>query len=117
MDRGESGVESRLVGKLILLWLKALAWGYAVQPHLLRKAWGSLLGTVLYLLRLREKVVSQNLEIAFPKDRAFRERLFKDSYSHLGKLVLEILLLFGPMRSFVSRNAELSGVEHWRKAK
>jgi KDO2-lipid IV(A) lauroyltransferase len=104
------------VGWLILLFLRAISWGYWFLPAALRVGCGDALGFLLRRLALRRKIVGQNLSYAFPREIERRQALVKDAYRHLGRLTLEILLLLGPMRRFVLRHAELRGAETWRKA-
>lgn len=94
-----------------------MAWGYALQPARLRRFWGDALGALLRAAGLRSKVVEQNLEIAFAHSAERRERVFRQAYSHLGNLSLEILMLLGPMRRYILSGSELIGTEHWREAK
>jgi KDO2-lipid IV(A) lauroyltransferase len=105
------------VGFIALIFLRCVAWAYALQPARLRRFWGEALGAALRKLKLRSRVVEQNLEIAFRDSPEKRHQVFRQAYAHLGHLSLEILMLLGPMRRFVSRNSELIGVDHWREAR
>jgi len=102
---------------VILCVLRALAWAYALSPARLRWFCGELIGAILRRARLRSSVVSQNLEIAFRGQPARQRQVYDQAYSHLGHLGLEILMLLGPMRWWISRNSDLIGIEHWRAAK
>ncbi|MCM2277835.1 MAG: lysophospholipid acyltransferase family protein [Oligoflexia bacterium] len=105
------------MGLILLPLLKCVAWLYVLMPATLRRAWGTALGALLRAFSLRAAVVRGNLEIAFPAEAAMRERIFVEAYRHLGALAFEIIALFGPMRRFVLKNAELRGLENWRQAK
>lgn len=106
------------MGSLILLPMKAVAWSWHVQPWPLRRAWARGVGLVLRALRFREKVIEQNLQIAFPgaENAARRQELKRSAYTHLGFLVLEVLLLLGPMKQAVKKRGVLKGFENWQRA-
>lgn len=110
-------MESRALGFIILLFLRAVAWAYACLPSYLRRLAGEALGALLRGLKLRSAVIKQNLSIAFKESPEKQSRIFSTAYSHLGHLSLEILMLLGPMRWFVRRRSKLIGVEHWHQAK
>jgi KDO2-lipid IV(A) lauroyltransferase len=90
-------------------------------PAWLRSAWAWALGGLLAVVKLRHKVIEQNLAIAFPgtdtRAAARRNDLWSASYRHLASLGLEILMLLGPMRRFARHEVEVRGVENWRRAK
>lgn len=110
-------VESRRLGRVILFVLRAVAWIYYYQPQSVKKFKARGLGAILHAIGIRKKVVIENLRLAFPKDHRIQSRLTRESYDHLAHLILEILLLLGPMRAYVKRYCELQGVDHWREAK
>ncbi len=114
-------MESNLVGSLILGLLKVKAWGYYLLPAPLKTTVASMLGGILRAFKLRHRVVLENLRIAFPGEdadsAARRESLFRSAYFHLALLILEILMLLGPMRRYASKKVELRGLDHWKKAK
>lgn len=109
------------MGFFILAWLKAWAWFYWFLPRRLQRAFGAGLGVILRKLRLRERIVEQNLQLAYPGDTPEgirqRDKIHRAAYRHLGELSLEILLLLGPMRKFCKRYGELRGIHHWLEAK
>lgn len=106
---------------MILFFLKSMAWFYFFMPGLICKQLSHGLGNLLRLMRFRSGVVLQNLQIAYPGDSSemfeIRKRLYKAAYIHLGHLVFEILMVLGPLAKFVSKNADLEGVENWIEAK
>jgi Kdo2-lipid IVA lauroyltransferase/acyltransferase len=104
------------VGAVILFFLRGLAGLYLLAPRWLRRFWGNALGALLRGLGLRARVVRQNLAIAFKDSTEKQVGIFWHAYAHLGNLVLEILLLLGPMKRYVLRDAELVGLEHWQQA-
>lgn len=110
-------MESPVVGTVILFVLRCVAWTYAFQPRPLRRMWGNGLGWGLRKLKLRSRVVEQNLSIAFKDSGEKRATIYREAYAHLGNLALEILLLLGPMKRYIERNTELEGLEHWQHAK
>src|SRR3954462_3318014 len=103
-----------MIGTLLLLPARGLAWGYFLLPPALKRGAGVALGLGLRLLRLRAKVISENLKIAFPGEEhgLLREELFREAYRHLGNLILEILLLLGPMKQFIESSVEMRGVSN-----
>lgn len=105
-------MESNWFGAVILFFLRIFAWVLCQVPSRFREAFGKLLGTLIRWTGWRSKVVQENLEHAgLPGD------LFRQAYSHLGQLILEVVMLLGPFRQFVVKSSTLEGVEHWRKAK
>lgn len=111
-----AGVVGRL--SVTVLWL--LAWLHYALPRFGREAVSGALGGVLRVLRLRSRVVGENLRIAYagdsPELRHERERVFRESYRSFGRLVFEILYLLGPMKRHVRRSTALRGLEHWQEA-
>lgn len=81
---------------------------------------GRWLGFVLMALRVRDQVIRENLQFAYPGDSAeearIREHLRRAAYEHLGQLVFEILMLMGPLPRYVRQRSELRGAENWRAA-
>jgi len=96
--------------------LNLLAFIYYYLPQTLQKAAGALLGAFFYAFKYRAQVVDQNLKYAFPTEVQTRDRVFRQAYTHFGNLILEVLLLFGPMKKFIKKRADLIGVENWRRA-
>lgn len=105
------------VGKVVIQILKALCFLLWFQPRKLQLFWGKALGDILYIFKFKYSVVNQNLLIAFPHDEQKRKDLIRKSYFHFGNLILEILFLFGPMKQFIHKYAELIGHEHIYEAK
>lgn len=107
------------MGLLILPLLRTLAWISYLQPAFLREAWLGGVAAILRVTGFRERVVLQNLDYAFPGAEAEPRKagLARENYRHFARLALEILYLFGPMRSFCLSRARLSGKAHWDAAK
>lgn len=114
-------MESRALGFMILLFLRAVAWTFALSPPWARELMGKALGGILRFLDVRGRVARHNLEIAFPgthpSDLAKRKIIFEASYRHLGSLILEALMLLGPMRRYLGKWVEFRGLEIWKSAK
>ncbi len=108
-----------LVGRVALSLLRLASWGYYLLPRPAQSLLDGILAALLRSARVREKVIRQNLEIAFPgeENSRKREKLLKAAYSHLARLSFEILFLFGPMRKYVRNHCELQGFDHWKEAK
>ncbi len=111
---------SNALGQLVLLFFRAIALTYYFSPPFLKALYGRLLGGLLEALKLRRKVVEQNLGIAFPtEEKPARQRRIADAYVHLGNLILEIFLVllpFGLMRKYVQKWVTLEGLENFRNA-
>ncbi len=109
---GESGV-----GNVSLVFLRSLAWLYGVQPRSWQLFWGKILGLCLGVMHFRSRVVLENLARAYPARLDEQKRIFRASYIHLGRLILEILLVLGPMKRFVTRWMTVTGVENFKAAR
>lgn len=109
-------MESRFVGAVIVGLLRAIAWAVYLLPWRARTGLGNVLGWVLRGLKLRSRVVSENLEYAFPGQPERQAEVYGQAYRHLGQLVLEVLLIFGPFSRFVRQHVEVVGADHWREA-
>jgi KDO2-lipid IV(A) lauroyltransferase len=98
--------------------VELIGWLLSFLPRSAQVSLGRSLGHLLAWRKIRLGVVQQNLQIAFPdKDENFRRQLIRQSYEGLGNLVIEILLIFGPFRSFIEKHSSITGTEHWRAAK
>jgi KDO2-lipid IV(A) lauroyltransferase len=106
------------MGPIALLILKLSAWVVYWVPPFVREGLIQALAKSLKAARFRRTVIDQNLELGFPGDQKAQERarLAIAAYDHLARLVFEILLLFGPMRKFVSANSRLVGLQNWKDA-
>ena len=106
------------MGFLVVFLLRTLATIYWIQPRGFQLFWGRCLGWILKQVGFRTRIVRANLLRAYPDQIREQERIFKESYVHLGRLFLEILLLFGPLLRvpflvrFVMRQMTLKGREH-----
>jgi KDO2-lipid IV(A) lauroyltransferase len=105
------------VGRVTLALLRALAWALWWLPPRARDAVARGWGALLRAVRLRRRVVDENLRHAYPDAPAERARLVREAYRHLGRLAIEILLLLGPMRRYALRFGELRGKAHWDAAR
>jgi KDO2-lipid IV(A) lauroyltransferase len=80
------------------------------------------LGDLLCRLQFKAVVVDQNLKIAYPEGsvshpiESHRQQILRESYRSFGCLVLEIFLVLGPLKKFVLKYVDLSGVENLRAA-
>lgn len=72
--------------------MTVLGWLFARIPHRFVLAFGAFLGGLLWLLRIRRKVVLENLRLAFPeKTEAERLAIARSTYRNLGQMVPEFL--------------------------
>lgn len=102
------------------LLVSLLGWAVAILPRKAQLLFGDLLGFLLQLLRFRHRVVSENLQTAYPGEtpefRAARFRVQRAAYRHIGRLFLEIAILLAPARmwrKFCDRWVQLKGKHHW----
>jgi KDO2-lipid IV(A) lauroyltransferase len=68
-------------------------------------------------LRFRLGVIQENLGRAFPQDLSKQKTLVQAHYRHLGNLILEILLLFGPFRKFVLNSVQIENGDYLLNAR
>lgn len=90
----------------------------AALPGPVRLAIGSFLGVVIRFFGFRRNVVLQNLEICFPgeSEEQIKNRI-RAAYSHLGNLILEILMVFGGLGRFSKEKSKLLGLQNWKNAR
>ena len=104
----------------LLLIIRFISFFYSLLPRKLQISLGKGLGTLLYLFKFKEKIVRQNLKYAYPEEDRLRERIFRESYLHLGNLFLEILLLFArkgkAQKSFIEKYVDFEGSHFFRTA-
>lgn len=105
------------MGIIALPLLRACAWVYSLFPSFVDRIPGNILGMLLRMLKIRSKIIRQNLEFAYPHQREKQDQLFREAYRHFGNVVFEVLLVLGPLRSYVLRRGKVLGLENWRQAK
>ncbi len=99
-------------------FLHLLGWFIGLLSWPLRRALAGALASLLALLQVRAKIIDANLALAFPQETPEKLRLRRRlAYQHLGRLTLEVLMLFGPMPRYVRTRVTLEGIEHWKAAK
>ncbi|MCC7440346.1 MAG: lysophospholipid acyltransferase family protein [Bdellovibrionales bacterium] len=105
----------RLIGWIARAFLSLAAATFVWCPWWVRRASGVGLGAILRAAGLKASVVRENLRRLLPEDDAAsersRRRIFRQSYSHLGHLVIEVLTVLGPMRRLIARSVEVTGAE------
>mgnify|MGYP001564345369 CR=1 FL=1 len=102
-----------VVGRLALGFFKLLGWSYYLSPSPVRRLWVNSIAFFLSKIQFRRKIIDQNLAIAFPLQK---NKLVFPAYQQMAHLVVEILMLFGPLSRFIRKESRISGVEHWKKA-
>lgn len=107
---------SSALGRVIFLIFSCVSWLYLFLPRRVQLCFGKCFGFLLFLTRVRAPVILQNLCIAFPKNKKKQNSLFHASYQHLGNLILEILMLLGPMRQFILKYVDVEGIEYVKGA-
>jgi KDO2-lipid IV(A) lauroyltransferase len=110
-------MDNSIVGQIVSSVLRGFATFFWIQPRQVQLAWGRFFGSILFRIGFRKKVVLQNLKIAFPQNEVQQNLLLRSSYAHLGNLLIEILYLLGPMKSFVEKYVDLQGLNHLEEAK
>jgi len=107
-----------LAGRLVLFGLRFLGKVESRAPRGVRFLGHHLLAGVLWVGRLRIRVVRQNLEIAYPgvEGKERRERLEWQAYLHLARLIFEVPMLLGDMARVARERVEFRGLEIWREA-
>src|SRR5690242_7006746 len=105
------------MGTVILVVLRALEYLYALQPRRLQIFWGELLGDLFWRFKFRLSVVESNLTLAFPESPGERKRICRPSYRPFGSLILECLMILGPMKKFTQKYVDLTGTEHLEAAR
>jgi Kdo2-lipid IVA lauroyltransferase/acyltransferase len=105
------------LGFLILPVLRMAAWWLAWMPARLRLAMGARLGDFLASVGFRRRVVRENLEIAAHAGVPLRPESEREAFRHLGRLAVEMILLFGAFDRFARRQATMLGKEHWNRAR
>lgn len=103
-----------MMSRFLVLPLWLMGQLVARMPGRLRMKIGALLGWGLRGAGFRRSVVRSNIQRMLPDQT---ERLEVEAYRHLGRLILELTLLFGGLRRFVARRSKLIGAEHWREAR
>ncbi len=104
------------MGGVVLFFLGGAGKFFSISPRRVQLLCGQVLGRILRLCQFRSKVVLQNLNFAFPGDPAKQKIIYKSSYTHLGNLVLEILMILSGLRSFIHKNVDWTGSEHIQEA-
>jgi len=92
------------MARIIILFLRIFSFVFFLQPRKVQLFWGNSLGSLLFFLKFRAKVI--------PGELQRQEKYFRASYQSLGNLILEILMLFGSMRRFVLSRVDFIGKEH-----
>ena len=105
------------MGKGIMFFIQLLAYGFYFLPRFVQLKLGQGLGRLLWTFQYRSQVVSENLARAYPHDLKKQQQILKATYQHLGNLFLEILLVVGPLKSFVQKYVTIIGMEHVVEAK
>ena len=92
--------------------LRSLGLCFGLLPRRWQMRLGNGLGLMILKLNFRRSVARENLARAFPNDLAQQARVLKESYENFGNLLLEFLLLFGPLEKWVQRFVDFEGAEH-----
>lgn len=97
------------MGKVILVFARVIAGVFSVLPRRGQLCAGRCLGFILRQFKFRSPIVWQNLKLAYPGQDALQSRYFKASYEHLGHLFFELLMVLGPLKSFVAKTVDFEG--------
>ena len=105
------------MGRIGLIVLKGIGHLYFILPRRLQFYGGAALGWILLKAGFRKSIVEQNLRTAFPDQPPQTQmKLTRSSYEHLGHLIFEVMMIFGPMKKFVEKRVSLQGAENLREA-
>lgn len=87
-------------------------------PHRWLMAAGTALGAVLWALRIRRKVVLDNLRLAFPdRPEVERRRIARDTYRNLGQIVPDFLRVPALPREEIERIFVYEGWDAYERAR
>lgn len=103
--------------KLLCFPLYVIASVYAFAPRFLRQAMERSLAFAYRKIKLRRKVILENLARAEAARPGWTAPTEQQVYRHLARLTWEIILLFGPVKHYRDRHSVLEGLEHWKAAK
>ncbi len=106
-------MESPIVGLILMSLMWGLGWSFYLSPEWFRKIWVRCFGAFLRSLKIRRAVVESNLDICFHERKS---ELYKKSYDHLARLILEIMMVFGPFKRFMHKNVRVIGMENHQAA-
>ncbi|MGZ3693164.1 MAG: lysophospholipid acyltransferase family protein [Bdellovibrionota bacterium] len=96
-----------------LIFLKLIGFALSFFPRKIFLALGRVLGSVLFFFGFRRKVVTANIELAFPdQDARVSLALIREIYRQLGILFLEIFRSFFKFDDLLRRYADFEGEEH-----
>lgn len=101
--------------KIFTFFFQCIGYGYYFLSHRIRFFIGYMIGFLFYIFSYRKKVIQENLEKAFPDTN--KKIPLSLIYTHLGQLVGEMFLLFGPCKKFLSQNVLLQGESFFQEAK
>lgn len=109
------------LGRIVLFCLHGLAGVISLFPSWMVYGLGAALGRFLLVLGFRRKVIERNLHLAFPGESteavANRSELLPQAFHHLGRVFIEIFLLFGFFDRYTRKNVRVRGRENWAKAR
>lgn len=107
-----------MIGVISKALLRILGTFVVLLPALPRLWLGQGVGLVLRVFSIRKKIIQENLIRAYPgqDNEQLRQKLLGQTYDHLGHVIVEFFIVFGPFKSWVEKNAVLIGLEHWKKA-
>lgn len=99
------------------LLLRLLLLACAVPPRPIALSLGRALGRLVHLLRIRRRVVEENLDRAFPEhSEEERRRLAAAVYAHFGAVIVDTATFHRWTEDELRERAELVGFEHFREA-
>ncbi len=123
MERGSRESDETLVELVSRFVLTLLCGAVALLTRNMQLALGGWIGALLCWIGFRRRVVVENLKLAYPGDTLeftqARSQVERAAYRHVGRLFLEIAILFAPgkmWRRFCERWVELRGRHHWELA-
>lgn len=106
------------MSKFIRLLAKPILWLVFIMPRSFHRALARFLGILWFdILRVRRKIVLENLKIAFPeKTDAERLAIARAAMFNMGRTIVDVMLLPFITKEWSDRYMEIRGYEHYQKA-
>ena len=97
--------------------MRALGWLFARIPIAWLYAFGAFLGGIVWHLRIRRRVVLDNLRLAFPeKAEAERREIARETYRNLGRMIPDFVRVPSLPRAELERIFVYEGWERFQEA-
>ncbi len=105
------------MGKIVIFLATSIGYCYSLLPRKIQISLGNLIGVLLYGIRFRFQIVEQNIKLAYPNQSEMQKQMVWRSYRSLGNLILEVFMVLGPLKHFVLKYVDVSGLQYIESAK